>query len=106
MPPLQGNLRLLWRGNVSIFSESFPIWSEVGTRFAALQNQPSQKILLEDATPAWIIGDVRFGATLFKHCDVRFGVENVLDRFYHEHFAINNVPNRGRNVYVNVSWRF
>lgn len=106
MPPLQGTLRVQWREEVSIFGETLPVWSEVGTRFAAAQNQPSAKLLFEDATPAWIIGDVRFGATLFGRCDIRFGVENVLDRFYHEHFAINNLPSRGRNIYVNVAWRF
>jgi iron complex outermembrane receptor protein len=106
MPPLQGNVRLQWHGEVNIFGKTLPVWSEVGARFAASQNQPSTKILLEDATPAWIIGDVRFGATIFARCDVRFGVENVLDTFYHEHFAINNLPSRGRNVYVNVAWRF
>jgi outer membrane receptor protein involved in Fe transport len=62
--------------------------------------------LQEDATPAWFVGDVRIGLTLAERCDVRFGVENVLDRIYHEHFAINNLPSRGRNVYVNVAWRF
>jgi iron complex outermembrane receptor protein len=106
MPPLQGTLRVQWRGEVSIFGATLPVWSEIGTRFAAAQNQPSATILLEDATPAWIIGDVRFGATVLERCDVRFGVENVLDTFYHEHFAINNLPSRGRNVYVNLAWRF
>jgi iron complex outermembrane receptor protein len=106
MPPLQGNVRLLWRGQVSVFGETLPVWSEAGVRFAAGQNQASQQILQEDATPAWFVGDVRIGLTLAERCDVRFGVENVLDRIYHEHFAINNLPSRGRNVYVNVAWRF
>jgi iron complex outermembrane receptor protein len=106
MPPLQGNVRLLWRGQVSMFGETLPVWSEAGVRFAAAQQQPSQRILQEDATPAWFVGDVRVGLTLVERCDVRFGVENALDTFYHEHFAINNLPSRGRNVYANVAWRF
>jgi outer membrane receptor protein involved in Fe transport len=91
---------------VSVFGETLPVWSEAGVRFAAGQNQASQQILQEDATPAWFVGDVRVGLTLAERCDVRFGVENVLDRLYHEHFAINNLPSRGRNVYVNIAWRF
>jgi iron complex outermembrane receptor protein len=106
MPPLQGNVRLLWRGEVAVLGETVPVWSEAGVRFAAAQNQASRQILFEDATPAWFVGDVRVGLTLAERCDVRFGVENVLDRLYHEHFAINNLPSRGRNVYVNVAWRW
>jgi iron complex outermembrane recepter protein len=106
MPPLQGNVRLLWQNEIVIAETILPVWAEAGTRFAAAQNQAAQRILNEDPTPAWAVIDARFGATLFSICDVRVGVENILDTFYHDHFAINNLPSRGRNMYVNVAWRF
>lgn len=106
MPPLQGSLRLQWSGELKLAEEKLPVWVEVATRFAAAQQQPSTKILMEDATPAWWVADMRLGTTFFARCDIRFGAENVLDRLYHEHFAINNLPSRGRNVYVNMAWRF
>jgi len=96
MPPLSGNVRVRFSQRVWL--------AEVGVRFALAQNQVSQKILFEDTTPAWAVFDIRLGAKLWDRMFVRLGVENILDRLYHEHFSINNLPSRGRNLYINLGY--
>jgi iron complex outermembrane receptor protein len=96
MPPLSGNVRVRFSQRVWL--------AEVGVRFALAQNQVSQKILFEDTTPAWAVFDIRLGAKLWDRLSVRLGVENILDRLYHEHLSINNLPSRGRNLYINLGY--
>jgi iron complex outermembrane receptor protein len=96
MPPLSGNVRATMRQNA---------WQlELATRFALQQTRVAQAILVEDVTPAWIVFDVRFGVQPFAHLSARFGIENLFDARYHEHFSINNLPGRGRNFYITLGY--
>jgi len=61
----------------------------------------------ETATPAWAIGNISGQYTLLiqKHTlTFRAGVENLLDKRYSTYSDWCDIPQKGRNVYVNLSW--
>jgi iron complex outermembrane receptor protein len=63
----------------------------------------------EDATDGYLIFHGRLGLNLdiFKiNSDLQFGVENILDKKYHEHLDWGNIPRPGRNVYAMIKFSF
>lgn len=63
----------------------------------------------EDRTPAFLLLHLRTGwkfSLLKKMTDLQTGVENILDKKYHEHQDWGNIPRPGRNVYVQLKWYF
>ena len=61
----------------------------------------------ETATAAWAIGNISGQYTLLfqKHTlTFRAGVENLLDKRYSTYSDWCDIPQKGRNVYVNLSW--
>ena len=61
----------------------------------------------EIATPAWAIGNISGQYTLLfqKHTlTFRAGIENLLDKRYATYSDWCDIPQKGRNVYVNLSW--
>jgi len=64
----------------------------------------------EDATPSWAVLNFRAGYQ-FKIAntntlDLKVGIENIFDQYYYRHLDWGNVPRKGRNIYLNLSWRF
>lgn len=96
MPPAEADIRLYYR------AESW--WCEPGLRLVAAQNSISQHILHEDSTPGFAVADLRFGWNVAEHFQLKTGIENLFDKLYYEHFAINNLPSRGRNFYASLSY--
>ena len=61
----------------------------------------------ETTTAAWAIGNISGQYTLLfqKHTlTFRAGVENLLDKRYSTYSDWCDIPQKGRNVYVNLSW--
>ena len=61
----------------------------------------------ETATPAWIIGNISGQYTLYidEHAlTFRAGVENLFDKRYSTYSDWCDIPQKGRNMYVNLSW--
>ena len=62
----------------------------------------------ETATPAWVIGNISGQYTLFikeQALTFRVGVENVADVRYTTYADWCGIPQKGRNLYVNLSWQ-
>lgn len=60
----------------------------------------------ETATPAWVIGNISGQYTLSIHkyaLTFRVGVENIADKRYTTYSDWCDIPQKGRNVYVNLS---
>jgi iron complex outermembrane receptor protein len=60
----------------------------------------------EDQTPAYSILNVSAGYDIFIHHDIvslKTGVENIFDRRYSTYADWNNIPRKGRNVFVNLT---
>ena len=57
----------------------------------------------ETKTPAWNIVNLS-AAYQFSQFSVRAGVENLFDRKYSSYSDWNNIPQKGRNIYVNLSF--
>ena len=60
----------------------------------------------ETATPAWVIGNISGEYTLSIHkyaLTLRVGVENLFDKRYTTYSDWCDIPQKGRNVYVNLS---
>ncbi len=60
----------------------------------------------ETATPAWVIGNISGEYTLSIHkyaLTFRVGVENIADKRYTTYSDWCDIPQKGRNVYVNLS---
>ena len=61
----------------------------------------------ETATAAWAIGNIsgQYALLFQKHTlTFRAGVENLLDKRYSTYSDWCDIPQKGRNVYVNLSW--
>ncbi len=98
IPPLGGNMAIQYsRGRY---------WFALDSRLASRQTRAAQKTTLEDPTPGFIVFNLRSRIQLRDVLDLKFGVENIFDRRYHEHLSINNLPGRGRNVYLGLHVRF
>lgn len=63
----------------------------------------------EDSTPGYALLHARFGynTTLFtNNLLFQAGVENMLDKEYHEHLDWGNIPRPGRNIYLQIRLQF
>jgi len=96
IPPPQATIRLAYGGSTA--------WVAVQGRVVAPQNNASLRILPEDTTPGFALLDVTGAYTLFERLTLRAGVLNVLDRYYHEHTSIRNVPAKGRTLTVSIGY--
>ncbi len=104
MPPVTARTSLRW--------DDGRFWGDVEGVFAAAQNNVDTD-LLEAATPGWGIANLRAGFT-FGSLGLAVGVENLFGRLYSEHLSYQRdpfrsgvkIPEPGRNVFVNLSWRY
>jgi iron complex outermembrane receptor protein len=63
----------------------------------------------EDATNGYLIfhGRLGFNMDIFRiNSDLQVGVENILDKKYHEHLDWGNIPRPGRNIYATIKFSF
>lgn len=103
MPPLSGRAGLRW--------DDGRFFGEVEGVFAAAQERVDTD-LGEEPTPGWGVANLRAGAT-FGRFGLNVGVENLFGRLYSEHLSYQRdpfrsgvkVPEPGRNVFVNLSYR-
>ncbi|MCF6268262.1 MAG: TonB-dependent receptor [Melioribacteraceae bacterium] len=98
IPPLEGRIGL------QFIEEKFRF--SVESRFASKQTKIANTTTTEDRTAAFIIFNFRGQINLWNYFELKFGVENITDKFYNEHLAINNLPSRGRNFYTGLSFLF
>lgn len=94
----QSKCKVLW-GNVE---------AEVGTEVVARQNNYSQKYG-ETLTPGYNIWHINAGwrFNLGKVlCDLHVGIDNIFDHYYSTYSDWNHIPQKGRNIYTNISLQF
>jgi iron complex outermembrane receptor protein len=59
----------------------------------------------EDATPGYVLFHIRLGylfSFLQKKIQIQSGIENLLDKEYHDHLDWGNISRPGRNIYLQV----
>ena len=95
IPPLSGLL------SVRYTQDSW--WGEVETRMAMPQNRVSRIVAEEDGTDGYFVVNMRTSVRLGSVYEVKVGVDNLLDAYYHEHLSLGNLPSLGRNVYLAVA---
>ena len=104
IPPLAGRASLRW--------DDGRLWGEVEGVFAGAQDHVDTD-LNEASTPGWGTANLRAGVS-FGAFGLTAGVENVFGRLYTEHLSYQRdpfrsgvrVPEPGRNVFVNLSYRY
>ena len=104
MPPVTGRTALRW--------DDGRFFGEVEGVFAAAQSNVDTD-LAEAATPGWGVANLRAGVTIGS-VGLTLGVENLFGRLYSEHLSYQRdpfrsgvkVPEPGRNVFVNISYRY
>ncbi len=104
MPPVTGRTSVRW--------DNGRVWGEAEGVFAAAQTHVDTD-LLESTTPGWEIANLRAGVA-FGDFGLNVGVENLFGRLYSEHLSYQRdpfrsgvkVPEPGRNVFVNLSYRY
>ena len=104
MPPVTGRASLRW--------DDGRFWGEAEGVFAAAQSNVDTD-LAEGTTPGWGIANLRAGFTIGS-VGLTLGVENLFGRLYAEHLSYQRdpfrsgvkVPEPGRNVFVNLSYRY
>lgn len=93
-PPLSGVI------NLSYVNADYI--SSISAEFANAQHNLSKHIQNEDNTPGYVILNWRNNYSLSDMFTLRFGVENILDKYYYTHYSINNLPSLGRNFYLGL----
>jgi iron complex outermembrane receptor protein len=104
MPPITGRASLRW--------DNGRFWGEAEGVFAAAQTNVDTD-LLESTTPGWGIANLRAGIA-FGNVGLNVGVENLFGRLYSEHLSYQRdpfrsgvkIPEPGRNVFANLSYRY
>ncbi len=94
VPPLKGRITASY-GKDAWSAQAEWVW-------ASSQNRTAHRTTLEDRTPGYHVVHVRASKDIGRHVTCKFGIENVLDRLYHDHMSVNNFPAPGRNAYVAV----
>ena len=61
---------------------------------------------LEKPTPAWSVFSLRTGWQINSLLRCNAGVENLFDKNYREHLDIGGIPRPGKNIYLNVIYKF
>lgn len=92
IPPLFGTLSLRYTQD--------NLWGEVEARGAAPQNRVAAVVAQEDGTDGYFVLNLRGSYLLPRGLELKGGIENVFDYFYHEHLSFGNLPSRGRNLYL------
>ena len=105
IPPLHGRAALRY--------DDGTWWVEPGVAFAARQDRVDASFP-EDETPGWASVQLKAGLRLRDRLDLEAGVENLLDREYHDHLtreaatdtgdlrAGDEIPVPGRFAYVSL----
>ena len=73
-------------------------WAEAQRRVSTMA--------LEKPTPAWSVLSLRTGWRINSLLRCNAGVENLFDKNYREHLDIGDIPRPGRNIYLNVTYKF
>jgi iron complex outermembrane receptor protein len=106
IPPLEGRAAVRYA-----FGGPLPGWAELGGRFADDQHRIDAEFP-EDRTPGFAVWHLRGRLELGRGIELQVGVENLLDREYHEHLtretklpvgdlgAGDEIPQPGRAVVV------
>lgn len=87
-------------GVVSVAYDRNGFWLAVESRVAGPQRRIAYRTTLEDETPGFVVFNVRGQYRMHPRLILKFGVENVLNQYYHDHLSVNNLPAVGRNVYL------
>lgn len=74
--------------------------------YEASQNRIANKSSDEDRTTAFYTMNLRTQYKVNEAFNVKFGIENVFDRFYHSHLSVNNLAAKGRNFYLSLSYLY
>ena len=96
IPPLAVSLSLSYTGK--------QWWLQFRWLHNAAQKEVAYKSTREDTTPAFSRLDLRGRYRLNGQWELKAGVENLLDSYYHEHLSINNLPSPGRNIYLGINY--
>ncbi|NKB65837.1 MAG: TonB-dependent receptor [Candidatus Latescibacteria bacterium] len=70
----------------------------VQTRWVSRQGRIAHLTTLEDRTPGFVVLGASARIALNAAVAVQLGVDNLLNRFYHEHLSVDNFPSPGRNI--------
>ncbi len=97
IPPLSGLL--------SLRHTRQKFWGELEARAAMPQNRVSEIVAEEDGTDGYFVVNLRGAYQLPRGVEIKAGVENVFDYFYHEHLSFGNLPSRGRNLFMSVGFK-
>jgi iron complex outermembrane receptor protein len=95
--------------NINSFRYRFKKISAQLETETALQQKRINQQAGEDQTPAYFLLHTRFTymTHLFKfNTELQSGIENILDKNYHEHLDWGNIPRPGRNVYIQLKLLF
>ena len=112
IPPLEARAALR-----ADFGDRHPWWGELGGRFVDAQTRVDETFP-EDETPGFAVWHLRGGVQLTGWLQLRAGIENLLDKEYHEHLtreaalpvgdlgAGDEIPAPGRGFYVGLKGTF
>lgn len=77
-------------------------WTSVTGHWAAPQRRVAWRTTVEDETEGWAVLDIEGALRLAEGARLTVAVDNVLDRRYHEHLSVGNLPAAGRNLRLAV----
>jgi iron complex outermembrane receptor protein len=97
IPPLKSVTSLLYK------LKKFNIQGE--WEWSAAQHRVSTSFD-EQITPSYSILALRADWKLSSNWQLSGGIENILDKRYREHLDWGGIPRMGRNLYINIVYKF
>ncbi len=79
-------------------------WSELESRMAMPQNRVARVVAEENGTDGYFVLNARSSIRIASEMNLRLGVENIFDTYYHEHLSIGDLPSLGRNLYGTLAF--
>ena len=95
IPPLHGIVGLQY--NKPKYNIDFNM------HYATKQDRIAKKTTLEDITHGYTVYNVSASYKIYSGIRLIGGVDNIFDRYYHNHLSFGDLPNPGRNVYLTIS---
>ena len=97
IPPFEGYLNIQYERDYS--------WYYLESRFASTQKRIANKTTVEDITKGFVVHNFRGRNRINDFIEMKYGVENLFNKKYHNHLSVNNLPALGRNFYLGLNFK-
>ena len=95
-----------FRSIINLNYKKDPVVVSLSWTYSAEQFDNSRIFNNENQTASFNLFDVKVKYYFSDSLEIKAGVENILDTYYVEHTSLDDLPSQGRNIYVDLKFKF